>query len=145
MKLGRHDIYFCENCGGIGVGKYPSSLCRHLREKHGLNVIYNSKNQAIVWIGDDRICKICGKKIPKKRHLLHDFEGKRHSDYYVDSRQIDNHLKEHAKYYLDGKPFRTIISFLHAIDKEHAVHISYVKGISRKKVFFDGILNKNKQ
>ena len=37
--------------------------------------------------------------------------------------------------------FKSIIFFLEHIDKTHGIHIWYEKGLTRKRVFFDGILN----
>jgi hypothetical protein len=36
--------------------------------------------------------------------------------------------------------FKSIIFFLEHIDKTHGIHIWYEKGLTRKRVFFDGIL-----
>jgi uncharacterized C2H2 Zn-finger protein len=37
--------------------------------------------------------------------------------------------------------FKNISLFLRHIDKTHGIHIWYEKGITKKRVFFDGILN----
>jgi uncharacterized C2H2 Zn-finger protein len=37
--------------------------------------------------------------------------------------------------------FKSIIFFLKHIDKTHGIHIWYEKGLTRKRVFFDGILD----
>ena len=36
--------------------------------------------------------------------------------------------------------FKSIVLFLDHIDKTHGIHIWYEKGLTRKRVFFDGIL-----
>lgn len=36
--------------------------------------------------------------------------------------------------------FKSIIFFLEHIDKTHGIHIWYEKGLTRKRVFYDGIL-----
>ena len=37
--------------------------------------------------------------------------------------------------------FKSIIFFLEHIDKTHGIHIWYEKGLTRKRVFFDGVLD----
>lgn len=39
--------------------------------------------------------------------------------------------------------FKSISLFLRHIDKTHGIHIWYEKGLTRKRVFFDGILDEN--
>jgi hypothetical protein len=40
------------------------------------------------------------------------------------------------------KYFKSIIPFLEHIDKNHGIHIWYEKGLTNKKLFLDGTLNK---
>lgn len=39
--------------------------------------------------------------------------------------------------------FKSISLFLRHIDKTHGIHIWYEKGLTRKRVFFNGILDEN--
>ena len=41
----------------------------------------------------------------------------------------------------DGCNFQSIRLFLDHVDKAHGIHIWYEKGLTKKKVFFDGTLD----
>ena len=126
-------VYWCETCGGINF-KTEGQLRKHLKEKHG---IITYKNNQVSGLGYDFFeCPFCGK-------VWKFSSSERTGEIYSFPKPMSifakNHLRKHLKFLCDGKQFRTLISLLHYIDEKHGVHVGYVKGMIKKRVFLDGI------
>lgn len=120
-------------CGSCGFYKTTSSLQKHLRIEHK---IYITLSRALHQVRD---ChgRLINSEDYKKLLLDHQnvdgmFTLTKHSFYIYSN-------KRYVCYNCGRLQFKTLPQTLHHLDKVHNIHISYIKGISKKIVYLDGI------
>ena len=125
-------------CGSCGFYKNQHALQKHLGIKHK---IYITLTRAIDYVRNNK----------GKRVYLKDYKGKMvyvtiHCEYKKDTafyytlHDLYIHSnKRYVCYNCEGIQFKSLPQTLHHLDKVHNIHISYIKGISKKIVFLDGI------
>ncbi len=69
-----------------------------------------------------------------------------YSENWDDAYRIANqHEKNHMKYYCCGKGFRSLVVLLRHVDKVHGVHVGFERGMSKRRLFLDGITKSAKR
>ena len=124
-------------CGSCGFYKNKTALQVHLQSKHN---IYISLTRAVHQIRDC-ISNPIYKKDYKGKLEVYLYQSNikdgvfilTHHGIYVYSN------KRYVCYNCGGIQFKTLPQTLHHLDKTHGIHISYIRGISKKIVFLDGI------
>ena len=122
-------------CGSCGFYKTTSSLQKHLQTDHNIYIILT---RAVHQVRDSK-----GKPIYRK-----DYKGKiilpsNHKKDIIFNYTPHNLFvysnKRYVCYTCGGLQFKTLPQTLHHLDETHDIHISYIKGISKKIVYLDGI------
>ena len=120
-------------CGSCGFYKTTSSLQKHLGSVHK---IYISLSRALHQVRDSH-----GRPINSKDYktllLNHEnvdgmFTLTPHSFHIYSN-------KRYVCYNCERLQFKNIQQTLRHLDQAHNIHISYIKGISKKRVYLDGI------
>ena len=119
-------------CGSCGFYKNKTALQVHLHTKHK---IYISLTRAVHQIRDSAGNPIRrGSRILQYNKRLRDgiFTFSPNSLYIYSNRR-------YVCYNCGGIQFRNIQQTLRHLDTVHNIHISYIKGVSKKIVYLDGI------
>ena len=135
-------MYWCETCGGMAF-RNEYQMRKHLEEAHNVGTVKRNEIPYHIYyrqIGSQRFkvifeCPFCGYRKEKKAESLIDA----HAICEELKDLAREHSKEHLKYFCDGREFRGIIALLHYVDVTYHVHIGFEKGMTRKRVFLDGI------
>lgn len=138
--------FWCENCGAKSIGTEAGAII-HLISEHDLNIIANSivaSSIANVWFSIYNLipklenektftvqCRMCNQTFIFRKDIGY-------CELYHNA-DVERHRKKHQKYMIDKKEFRNIRLLLHYIDVKYNVHVGYVRGITNKRVFMDGI------
>ena len=119
----------CESCGFY---KNISSLQKHLGTVHK---IYISLTRAVHQIRDS-----AGKPIRRGNRILQYNKRLRDGMFVPTPNSLYIYSnRRYVCYNCGGIQFKTLPQTLHHLDKVHSIHISYIKGISKKIVYLDGI------
>jgi hypothetical protein len=118
-------------CGSCGYFKTYSSLQKHLQLVHKIYVSLSYATHKVRTPDGHPI--LAGPHVLKLPKNIKDFGFTRRNSPYIYSKQ------RYICYNCGAQRFKTLIHILHHLDIKHNIHISYIKGISNKKVFLDGI------
>ena len=102
--------YFCHNCRDEDLGSSITKVIKHVWRKHRI-------------------------ELSRKWARVTSFEDAYLPDGKIEKMKITGFNCEECGIFL-----RSITLLLKHLDSEHGVHIWYERGLTRKRVFFDGIL-----
>lgn len=102
--------YSCHNCRDEDLGKSITKVIKHVWRKHRIEL---SRKWEPVFVSEDA-------RLPPKK---------------TERRKVSGFCCEECDVFL-----KNIFLLLKHLDEEHGVHIWYERGMTRKRVFFDGIL-----
>ena len=122
-------------CGSCGFFKQRTGLQKHLQTDHG---IYITLTRAVHRVRDSKGKSIYNKDYKRKLSLYREYERDatfiltRHDPYVYSNRR-------YVCYNCDELKFKSLQQILRHLSQVHDIHISYIKGISKKRVFLGGI------
>jgi len=102
-------------------------LVKHLKYSHDIKILSEEYDMFRYIKPDVYLCKICDEKIRLGDKKIH--REKCHPRYYIPA---------------EKKSLGTIRKLLDFVDKKYGVHCCFVKGLTRRRVFLDGVTREKK-